>query len=147
MKNLSKRNKIILVIAAIVVVVLAGLFILQPPPIDQLFGTTAQLTITPSNASIVQGATIKFNVNSVVSSAEGCAWYSSNTNVATLVAYDIGSGKFQGVGVGTATIKVKCSDGSAGTGLTVVLPTATPTPPPTRTPTPTPFPTIPGRAL
>ncbi len=136
MKNLSKRNKIILAIAAVVVVILAGLLILQPPPIDQLFGTTAQLTITPSNASVAQGATIKFNVNSTVNSAEGCAWYSSNTNVATLVAYDIGSGKFQGVGVGTATIKVKCSDGSAGTELTVVPPpTATPTPTPTHTPT------------
>ncbi len=134
MKNLNKRNKIILAIAAVVVVVLAGLLILQPPPIDQLFGTTAQLTITPSKASVAQGATIKFNVNSTVNSAEGCAWFSSNTNVATLVGSDIASGKFQGVGVGTADIKVKCSDGSVGTVLTVVPPTATPTPPPTHTP-------------
>ncbi len=136
MKNLNKRTKMILaIVGVVVVVVLVGLFILQPP-IDQLFGATVQLTITPANASIAQGATIKFNVNSTVNSAEGCVWYSSNPNVATLVAYDIGSGKFQGVGTGTATIQVKCSDGSAGTVLTVVPPpTATPTPTPTHTPT------------
>ncbi len=137
MKNLSNRNKTFLAIAAVAIVVVAGLLVLQPPPIDELFGATSNLLIMPVNASIPQGATVGFQVN-----ATNCAWTSSNPNVAELLSAVINTAQFKGVGLGQTTITAKCAlVGTGTTTLTVVpRPTITPTPPPTSQPTRTPVP-------
>ncbi len=126
MKNLSKRNKIILTTVGIVVVVaVIGLVITQPPA-NALFGAAAN-AITPSNPTVAVGGTTTVYLTWVSPSMGGmCNWSTSNSAVVDLANKQGQMIGIVGKAAGSATISVNCGPlGSATTTVNVIMPTVT----------------------
>ncbi len=144
MKNLTKRNLIVLAIAAVLVIAVIALVAFNQVGGSQLSGTVA-FAILPSNPTVVAGRTVKLSVPQVLGA---CSWSSSNTAVASVAAGACSSfsATVTGVAAGKATITVTYAVAgglggmSTATTTVTVLPPPTPTPPPTATPRPTPDP-------
>lgn len=87
------------------------------------------ISVSPSNATIAQGATIQLSASVQTNGGDGeidltVAWTSSNNAVATVSA----SGQVTGVGGGTATITAKSNGNqnySASSAIVVTVPTVT----------------------
>jgi len=107
-------------------------------------GQLANITTSPSPASVYSGQTQQFNVTGKDANGNTVSiipeWSSSNTTVGTITS----SGLFTGLGAGTTTIIAinRSVNGTATVTVTIVTPTSTltltPTPTPTATPTVTP---------
>ena len=81
MKNLTKRNKMIVAISGVLVIVVAAITIFTQVGGSELLGATA-LVITPSNPTILGvGNSIGLSVNSVYN----CNWFSDNAAAVTIL--------------------------------------------------------------
>jgi hypothetical protein len=105
MKNLSKRNQIILAIAAVVVVVVVAVVVFFQASGEDLFGTLIDISISPSSSTVAVG---RSQTLSSSTSLSNCSWSSSNTSVASITSSSTKSATVRANAAGTATISEKC---------------------------------------
>jgi len=134
MKNVSKRNKMILAMVGIlaVVIIAVGVVVTQTAAGD-LFGASTTLTITPANPTISIGGSVVLTANGGSSS---CTWTKGAANVITFSSSQGISITVTGMLPGMNGVTVTCGASQALTMVTVVNQSPTPPPTPTRTPTP-----------
>ncbi len=108
MKNMSKRNKIILAIVGVLVIAVVAVAVFAQAGGGELFGASA-LVVTPSSPTIVEGNSIVLSVNSVYN----CNWFTDNYYIASFSggATEVKEAKsvtVYGNLTGSTTISAKC---------------------------------------
>lgn len=110
MKNLTKRNKIVLAIAGVVIVVVVAGIVLLGVGDTGLFGGSA-IHISPQNPAVLKDSRVALSINSAFT----CKWSTDNQWVAEIFDYDSGGDKkitIYGYYPGTASIKAHCAIGN-----------------------------------